>query len=688
MKRIKGFIIIICFLTITVSSTGAEQDTGTGIIQQSGDTITPLHFPFVGAQVFIEPGQTPEEIDTWFRLLRDSHFTVCRIRMFESYMNRGDGSWDFSLFDSAFRSAEKYGIRIFATLFPYTEKTDIGGFKFPRDETHLQSIAFFIKQLTTHFSQFKSLYGWVLINEPGVGGKIPSTEFTRNMYNEWKKSHPQKEFTDKGFPILVDLTDQAFLVDYNTWYLNWLAGEIRKYDTTHELHVNNHAIFQNCAEYNFPAWRKFLTSLGGSAHAAWHFGYFTRQQYAVAMSANSEIIRSGAGNLPWFMTELQGGNNTYSGGTPMCPTKEEIAQWLWIITFTEGKGSIFWSLNSRSSGIEAGEWALLDFQNNPSDRMKEAGKVAETINNNRKLFENSRISESGINILYVRQSLWAEAKMATGSTQNYEARKVGGVMKSVLSYFEALSEMGVNANIKEFEEFDFGKQDYKGSTIILAHQISIPDSYEPILESFVRKGGKLIVEGLTGFFNENLQNTMKTGFQFEHLFGGNVSEFKLIENLFNVQWGSYTIPAHLWRGAIKVGSGEIMATYEGGPIAVRNRVGSGEVLWIPSLIGLGSRLTGDYTSLVRFLNTEAGQSLKNVPVRFKTAQKNMLMKTMFSGSSLITVVINKNIKTGNVVFDFGSKSPVARLLYSDKQGKISGNKLQIAPEGTMVIEWK
>ncbi len=100
----------------------------------------------------------------------------------------------------------------------------------------------------------------------------------------------------------------------------------------------------------FPEWRKFLTSLGGSAHPSWHFAILSRQQYAVAMSANSEIIYSGAGNLPWFMTELQGGNNTYSGGNPICPTKEEIAQWLWIITGTESEGTIFWTLESAKFG--------------------------------------------------------------------------------------------------------------------------------------------------------------------------------------------------------------------------------------------------------------------------------------------------------------------------------------------------
>ena len=67
--------------------------------------------PMIGAQVFIEPGQTKEDIDTWFRILDNAGMKVCRIRIFETHMHRADGSWDYSLYDEAFRAAEKYEIK-------------------------------------------------------------------------------------------------------------------------------------------------------------------------------------------------------------------------------------------------------------------------------------------------------------------------------------------------------------------------------------------------------------------------------------------------------------------------------------------------------------------------------------------------------------------------------------------------
>jgi hypothetical protein len=63
--------------------------------------------PLIGAQVWIEPGQTPPEIERWFEQLSDAHMPVVRLFLMWSYLEPAPDRWDFSLFDVA-RSAERH----------------------------------------------------------------------------------------------------------------------------------------------------------------------------------------------------------------------------------------------------------------------------------------------------------------------------------------------------------------------------------------------------------------------------------------------------------------------------------------------------------------------------------------------------------------------------------------------------
>ena len=661
-------LLLLFLLTIAVMASAASEPT----------------YPQIGAEIFIEPGQTPQQIDQWFKVLSESGMNVCRIRMFESYMKDVKGNWDFSLFDNAFKAAEKYGIQIYATFFPETTKIDIGGWKFPESDAQLAQFAEYIKQATLHFNQYKSMYAWVLINEPGYNHREDA--FTDKMRKEWKKNNPTPESSPNGYPVLIDFSEARFKTYKNTWMLNWIATEVRKYDKNVQLHVNPHAVFSLIKEYDFPQWRPFLNSLGGSAHASWHFGNFARPQYAMAMSANSEIIYSGAGKLPWLMTELQGGNITYSGSVPLCPTYEEITQWLWTILATEGKGGIFWMWNPRSSGIESGEWAMLDFQNQPTERVQAAGAVIKCARKNGTLLSSAKKYNSGINILYINESLLTEEKLGNG--RETPPRSIGSTMNDMLGYFETLSQLGVTPNIKSIKEFDFSQTNYDNQTIILANQIAIPQIYVDSLTNFVSKGGKLLVDGLTGFYDENAIAVMATGFPFKNLFGGEISEFKYQDKPFTYKINTQkeALPGLGWKSNIKpLSTSQTLMAENGETRATRNKVGKGEVVWLPTLLGYGARLYGG-VSLAKYLYNEL--NLYKQPFVFQDFQPLVSMKTLKTSSGYITVIINKSSQTNNLVIKSVDKSITPTVLFADKNGLCTKNTLKIAPEETMVIEWK
>lgn len=639
--------------------------------------------PVIGAEVFIEPGQSEGYIDSLFAILQKHHMQFTRIRMFENYMHLPDGSWDFTLFDKAYRAAEKYGIGIWGNFFAATAYEDVGGFKFPRNKAHLDSVAEYIQQVVQHFKVYKSHAGWALLNEIG-SGKLPDTELTQQYFLAWQKEHAwQKEpGSFNGFSF----EQERFLVAHNTWFVQWLAGQVRRYDPHAHLHINNHAIFQTVAEFDFPAWRPHLSSLGGSAHASWHFGYFDRQHYTHAMAANGAILASGAGQLPWVMTEMQGGNNTYSGYHAMCPTAAEITQWIWTVVAQGGKGAMFWALNPRGGGFEAGEWAMLDYQLQPSDRLLAAGKVADILKKHSALFAAAKPLPPVVHLLFTRPSLWIEQKMQMGGSP-IEGRMVGGVMKSLIGYYETLLEMGVSTAISDLDAFDFSKDDYTGVVLVLAHQIALPNEAVDQLEHFVSHGGTLLADGLTGFYDIHARANMQAGFPLEKLLGGKVKEYKMEGNLvpLALKKGSIILPGHAWRGYLAPTTGTLLAGEGAHCYAIENNLGKGRVYWIPTLLGLGSRLHGN-TPLAQWLQQVLVAGNIKPSVQFDKHYPMVILQSLQTKNGYITVVINKSETTQSPTLQVpdGYKP---KLIFGSKQA-MAGTTFTLQPEETIVVYWE
>lgn len=629
--------------------------------------------PFTGAQVFIEPGQTAKQIDHWFSLMQQNGMSVCRIRMFQQYMQKADHSYDFTLFDHAFESAQRHNIKIYCTFFPTTERTDIGGWKFPYDDSQYDDFKQFIKQLVCHYRQHPALKGWVLINEPGSDGNIPSSPFINTALAQWSVSHPEKFFDTEGYPILTAPRKQQFVYDYTASYLSLLAQEVRKYDTQHDIHINPANVFGNYGEYDWTKWQSFLTSLGGSAHPAWHYWMFPRNRFTHAMAIESEILRSAAGKMPWFMTEIQGGNNTYSGGKAICPTPKETVQWLWTVIGTEGKGGIFWSLNARSAGIEAGEWAMIDFNNKASDRLMASKQVSETLRDNQSFFTDCHEQLSGIDIVYTKESRWAENLMHRDNKDVHEGRQNDAVFKSIAACYKALADHGVQASVTSLDNYDFSQDTYAGRTIILSQQIALPHNSKTLLQSFVEKGGTLIVEGMSGYFDENLHCTMMSQF-WSPLLGHNLSEFKCVP-VHNAELVTkHQMPIHWQKGIIEGCETD----------CVENTLGKGKVVWLPSCVALGAWTTDNYAPLGTWLMENI--KIPANTITYQTPVADVMMRVLYNQDSNVIILINKSETTQTVTLSNIEEAVKLSPIFSDSQYEVNGHSVTLSPEGTLVLK--
>lgn len=640
----------------------------------------------IGAQVFIEPGQTADDIDDWFRILMENGMTVCRIRMFETHMHQPDGSWNFALYDEAFRAAERRQIKIFATLFPADDT--VGGFKYPRNAAHLDEIASYVQAVVGHFSKFPALAVWVLQNEPGGVGKYPDSDLARQLKQKWEAGRAKSDYTSGGFRK-THFDDEEFQRFYISWFLNWYAEQVHQLDPGRHLHVNPHGIFNVLPEYDFSAWRNsFLSSLGVSAHPVWAYSrLFRPEQYALAMSANMDIIRTGAGPLPYWMTELQGGFNLYSGFNAICPRREEVLQWLWLTVGSGADGIIFWTLNQRAAADEPGEWGLITYQREASDRLLAARDVTRTLQARSGTFAGAVVPRSGVTLLLTRESFWTDKKQCLKMPNDCEARNGNAPMKSALAWYEALAENGIIADIAEMDEMDWNRTDWSGEVLILSHQIALPSRQWPCLRQAVERGAKLIIDGLTGYFDEHQVCVMQTGFPLVELLGGAVSEFKVPGEYFDLPFiDGRVLPAHLWQGLIKNKTGEVLAVSGQNVLATRHGVGAGETLWIPSPVALGA-WQRDNSALTRLVRDEILSGITKLPVVFEKPEKLTLMRTLKTDDGFVTVLVNNDSTAKQIPLNVrDGLEPF--VIFASHNGHVNGRTAALSAGETLVLSWR
>jgi beta-galactosidase len=621
----------------------------------------------MGAQVWIEPGQTPAQIDTWFQELAEAHMPVARIFVMWSYLEVSPGQWDFSLYDETFRAAEKYHVRIVATLTPGGPPPFLGGngnqgVGYPATVEARAAAARYIEKVVDRYKTSPSLDTWLLVNEPGMAPAaypLALAEFrpwlTRryagidelnrswgSAYGSFAEADPQPStglFASENRQI--DWLD--FWRVYQTKQLQWIEQQVRLHDpnTAHGMHVNPHALISNMAGLSddLASWRPFLDSLGCSIHPAWHFGLLNRSQYALGVSYINDLVQGASEPKPHWVTELQGGNNIYSSNKPMDPTTEDIGQWVWTSIGAGADRVIFWLLNARSQGTEAAEWSLLDFQQKPSRRLETASAIAQIVDSHGDFFRGAHALESPVTVILSLETMTMEERYHDA---DFPGRDSNAHLLAALGVYQALSQIGLPPRVKLFGDYDWRSKTANARVAIVPDARAITESQVSDLEAFVDNGNTLLITGLTGFYDPHAKAWPLAGFPLARVTGAELKEVHFIGNEVDLPLSSpaITLPSHLWIGSIENQSAQVAGELNGEIVATTRKTESGgRVLWIPSPIGIGGWLRGT-EPLARYLSTVLAPISDREPFRFPQPQKNCLMRILGNGNSYLSVVTN------------------------------------------------
>ena len=631
--------------------------------------------PVIGAQVFVEPGQTAEDIDEFFSILERNHMRVARIRMFGAHIFK-NGQEDYSLYDTAFDEAQRHGIKIFATLFPTTDELhDVGGFKFPNSKKHLHEVDDYVRRIVRHFKDHPALDVWVLQNEPGLKAfRFTETDLSEEVKTQWRASLPESTY-DNGY-LKADFENERFVTYYTLWYLKHIADIVTGIDPVHGRHVNPFSILGYMSAHDYDGYESILTSLGLSMHYASHFAIFNEDEYTVATSLMNDIIRSGARSNPYWVTEIQAGNVMASGRTPYCPSGNHVSQYLWTSLARGAKGIMFWTLNPRGAVQEAGEWGLIDYLRGETDRLQAAKRVAMALDDYGRIIDDMEPVSSPITILYSHESFYVERFNALAYPSDKEARKIDCVEKSLSMAYEAISSNGVCPRVCEINAYDWSKA--QGQVVVLPDCLSVPSTYWNRIRDFVKAGGKLIVTGRSFYYDENMFCVpMYRPFPLADCFGAELMEYKATADYFPI---GDNLTGHIWRGILKERGAEIMLEMNGEVLGTRNNYGKGSVVWVPTPVELGA-YHRDMAGLESFYRRECQEAIINTPIRLAKPCGGMVLASMKTESEALVVLSNKTGKKKTVSIVM----PFQQAIVIDGNGKVKGHSVTLDADNFVVI---
>jgi beta-galactosidase len=655
--------------------------------------------PLIGAEIMDDPAATPDKVEHWFKLLADYQMPLARV-----FIPRGEEA--LQRMDGFFRAAEKYHVGITATL---------GGP--PSDKN-----ARWIHEVVLRYKDSPALDSWILVNEPGqspdanplalesfrawLQAKYKTVETLNGVWQSAYAGFDAVAFEPQWmggrlFARPAPFLDwHTFWRSHLTWHLGWIAEQIRQMDAVHPTHVNPHALVGNLAamSLDLPAWRGFLDSLGSSIHPSWHFTLLKRNQYVLGVAYVCDLIRGAVEPKPFWVTELQGGNNTNSGNRPLGPTPADIAQWLWTSIGSGAERMIFWLLNNRSFGGESGEWSLLDFQDQPSERLEAAGQVARVLRQYDEFFRDAQPITAPITILLSLETMTLQERFEKtqpvtsterGVPVRLEGRGRNAHGLAALAYYETFQQLGIPVRVKFMHDFDWNAAAEPPQLAILPNVAALSGEQARAIETFVRNGHTVLLTGLTGAWDpENRFWPLASGFPLENLLGATLKELRTLDEGCEValQEPKVTLPSHLWVGEIRNHTAQPIGQQQSWITAVRKPAGAGQAIWIPSLVDLGAWL-GDNRPLAHLLNASFASLMRELPFRFAEQEPGCLLRILRNGPCYLTVVTNGTGQARRVHLQHPEDlSP--HTLWAEGADLASHSEVVLSPRGTLVTLWR
>ena len=535
----------------------------------------------LGSQYYVNTEDTPEQIRAGIHAMGQAGLKLVRIFLQWTHVEPRQGRWYWDQYDALFDTAAEEGIGVIITLtaihpagwmkISYGPQ-DIGPLE---DEAYWEKAAIYVRQVSARYSQHPAMHSWILNNEPSLHLEHDEAVLKRFQGFVSRKYNGDIEQLNRcSFQQLDSFDELTFSAGEGgfsayTGRLNWLEFAafrllevlarikelIRETGDTHPVHVNPHGLVSaNFLPEGQSIWGegRLVDFMGCSAHPSWHSTRFLPGRLHQSVAFYADLMRGAtrAPNKYFWVTELQGGTNIYSGLTYLGPSGEELRSWMWESIAAGAKGIVYWCFNYRVSGYEAGEWSLVDQQGRPSPRLKEVSELAAFLKKHDGLFRASVPARAPVALLYSEANWRLGSVEGQGQDPEYP-RNALMAADALTGAWAAFTDAGISVDvIDEIDLQNGAAANY--AVLVVPGCTALEDDSLPVLQSYVEGGGTLLADGLCGYKKPDGWLRDVAANPLNELFGVSVADIQAVPEAQNAETtGDLRLPVWFLKVALE-----------------------------------------------------------------------------------------------------------------------------------------
>ena len=435
----------------------------------------------------------------------DSRFVSAAGTVWDSNQgtDNAQGGWPGLCFDSEpFRLTCENFVRVFTEH--YSDNPAILAFDIwhePTDEAGQGPISYWKEGYFCYCDHsIRKFRNWL---EKKYGSLEKLNQVWTRHYSRWDQVQPPR-----NYGIYTDWLDwRLFRIDALTDSVQWLNSLVKKYDPKRptSVHVGIYEMDHPSvsSDYHFKLsgiTDRFACSL-----------YETK--YADITGFTLDLMRSACHNGPFWIGE------TETGSGPMFDligvdldaccfsrpaTAKEIFKLSWQMIAGGAKGIFYWGWRPDRSTLESISLGLTERDGELTERTDGLRDFTKVVHEYSSELLEIRAPKSRVCILYNIESMIHEgiiSFMQSGSKMVFSKRPY---YKDVLSFFgcyHLCMKNGIQPDILSVEELDNGRlSDYE--LAILPYDVSVRKNSAEKIKEYVQNGGKIISDGLLGFFTD------------------------------------------------------------------------------------------------------------------------------------------------------------------------------------------